>query len=312
MKKLLFATLIALSAPSMADYKISFSNNLAIPEKSGVDLSKIKNLATGYGHSVVIKEDGSLYSWGRNEFQQTLVPQGNNFEKIVAGNNHTIASDSNGVLYQWGRDVGEGANFTYSGNFKEIAATALSFFALDENGYFNGFGYASYLPENSVVENKKFKIISSGYYNGALVDENNNIYVFGQNDSSLQKTNAPSTMDLKKLDGGFNYFAGIKADGSIYVWGDNTDNQVSEVPEGNDFVDISAGVHHVLALRSDGTLESWGRDSKGQVSKTPDEDGFVAISAGGEFSLALKDDGSLVVWGDDSYNQILDAPDDEK
>jgi len=312
MKKILFLVLMSFSSMLLADYRISFSDsNAIIPEKAAVDLSKIRNIATGYGHSVVIKEDGSLYSWGRNDFQQTLVPQGNDFEKIVGGNSHTIALDSNGNLYQWGRNVGFGANFT-SGNFEKLGTTALSFFALDKDGYFHGFGNNTRLPENNIIENKKFKLISSGYSNGALVDENNNVYVFGQDDSSLQKTNAPSTMDLKKLDGGFKYFAGIKSDGSIYVWGDDTYNQVTNAPQGSNFVDVSAGVYHVLALKSNGTLESWGRDSKGQVSGTPDGDGFVAVSAGGEFSLALKNDGSLVVWGDNTYNQMTDAPESDK
>ena len=48
-------------------------------------------IAAGYYHSLALKSDGSLASWGENVFGQTNVPAGNNFLAIAAGGYHSLA-----------------------------------------------------------------------------------------------------------------------------------------------------------------------------------------------------------------------------
>ena len=81
---------------------------------------------------------------------------------------------------------------------------------------------------------------------------------------------------------------------------------------------ISAGRVHTVGLKSDGTVLSWGEDSDGQLgigrafqSTTPISPpgfaGATAISAGSYHSVALKGDGSVWAWGDNSYGQLGDG-----
>ncbi len=94
--------------------------------------------------------------------------------------------------------------------------------------------------------------------------------------------------------------------GTIFVWGDNTFGQRTNVPEGSDFTAVAAGQYHTVALREDGSLAAWGQNYSGQCN-VPAGNDFKAIAAGDYFCLAQKDDGSLAAWGDNTYGQC-DVP----
>jgi len=90
---------------------------------------------------------------------------------------------------------------------------------------------------------------------------------------------------------------GLRADGSIVAWGDNTCGQC-EVPVPNaGFAAIAAGSSHSLGLKADGSIAAWGDNSCGQCSVPLPNSGFVAIAAGASYNLGLKADGSIAAWG---------------
>lgn len=82
---------------------------------------KIKMCALGQHHSVMLTEDGHVYSWGRGEygqlghgkkenvsepkrveFFQALHKQGNPVVQVACGGHHTLATMKNGDVYSWG------------------------------------------------------------------------------------------------------------------------------------------------------------------------------------------------------------------
>ena len=80
----------------------------------------------------------------------------------------------------------------------------------------------------------------------------------------------------------------LAADGSIDVWGDNGQNQITNAPTDNGYVDIHAGWDHGLALRADGSIVAWGdADGYSGGGGTPTDAGYVQIASGSYFSLAL-------------------------
>ncbi len=121
---------------------------------------------------------------------------------------------------------------------------------------------------------------------------------------------------------GSNFTLALKADGSVWSWGDNFWGQLGDpslspyapqttpvmVPGLNDIVAISAGNLHGLALKRDGTVWSWGRNNEaqlgrnapnpaqvGQVDTLPSD--IVGITAGETNSLAIRRDGTVWDWG---------------
>lgn len=147
---------------------------------------------------------------------------------------------------------------------------------------------------------------------------------------SLHAAAGATTMPV--LSGGGKQTLALKADASLWAWGDNDKGQLGlgEDPAqtstptrlGSGYRAMAAGYIHSLALKADGTLWSFGGNVAGQLGLgtadytahhtysahfTPTQvgsDTYVAVSAGQQHSLALKADGSLWAWGDNSYGQL--------
>jgi len=111
--------------------------------------------------------------------------------------------------------------------------------------------------------------------------------------------------------------AAMKADGTVWVWGDNTVGQLALGGECSDrtipapvvgitnVTTVAAGLRHTLALKDDGTVWAWGYNSYGQLGMGISDSvphpapvqvagadgmpliGAMAISAGGNHSLAV-------------------------
>ncbi|OYU46042.1 MAG: hypothetical protein CFE44_04245 [Burkholderiales bacterium PBB4] len=79
---------------------------------------------------------------------------------------------------------------------------------------------------------------------------------------------------------------------------------------------IAAGTAHSLLLTTDGSVWVWGRNSQGQVGDGSGQarnrpvmvgNRVIAIAAGGDSSFALRADGSLWAWGDNQWGQLGDG-----
>ena len=98
---------------------------------------------------------------------------------------------------------------------------------------------------------------------------------------------------------------GLKADGGLVCWGDDSYGQ-SASPAGR-FLSVSTNNAHTCGVKADGSVSCWGYNWQGQVSGTPSLNHvpatashpgpYLSVSAGGYHSCGLKDDGSIACWG---------------
>ncbi|WP_396195287.1 RCC1 domain-containing protein [Flavobacterium sp.] len=119
------------------------------------------------------------------------------------------------------------------------------------------------------------------------------------------------------ISAGQNFSMGVKSDGTLWGWGQNSNrlglglanladqNLPTQIGTANDWLTVSAGAVHTLALKTNGTLWAWGNGQFGQLgnaifnSATPNvtqigtATDWVEISAGNRFSLAIKNNGTL-------------------
>jgi alpha-tubulin suppressor-like RCC1 family protein len=132
----------------------------------------------------------------------------------------------------------------------------------------------------------------------------------------------------RMVSAGENFSLGIKTDGTLWAWGQNSNrlglglanlanqNLPTQVGTANDWATVSAGNVHSLAVKTNGTLWSWGNGQFGQLgngvfnSATPNvtqvgtATDWLTVSAGNRFSLAIKTTGTLWSWGWNNVGQL--------
>lgn len=127
----------------------------------------------------------------------------------------------------------------------------------------------------------------------------------------------------------YNHNLAGKKDGSVWAWGENTYGQIGDGTTSNrnipalvsgltNIVNVAAGGGHSLAIKNDGTVWAWGNNQNGQLGDgtntnrlTPVQvsglSDVMAVAAGMNHSLALKSDGTVWAWGDNSCGQLGDG-----
>ncbi len=281
-----------------------------------------------YNHGAAIRADGSLWTWGRNDSKQLgddtttdrLSPINvfttSDFIDVAASSDTTAAIKSDGSLWAWGaNDVGQlgnGTKDTTSGpvqvgkdlDWRSVTAGLNYFMAIRSDGSLWSWG-----------ENDNGRL-------GFSIDGN-------VNQSSPGRVGALAD-NWSLAVAGVAHSAGIKDDGSLWLWGYNSDGQIgigtkadgkigsagtkadvmtpSQVMLGSRWVAVAPGYYHTLAIREDGTLWAWGSNAHYELGTgdtadctTPKQIGsdsdWRSVAAGEQVSMAIKNDGTLWGWG---------------
>ena len=103
--------------------------------------------------------------------------------------------------------------------------------------------------------------------------------------------------NLVEIAAGENHTIGLRPDGLVVVWGNNTFGEMNVPPSLSNVVSVAAGGRHCAALTADGKVVAWGFNDNGQSVVPAGLSNVVAIAAGYQQTLALRQDGSLSVWG---------------
>lgn len=88
------------------------------------DVTDVIAADAGLGHSIALKEDGTIVVWGDNHYGQINVPTPNaDFVAIAAGNHHSLGLKQNGSVIAWGLNSDGQCNVSQPNeNFIAIAA----------------------------------------------------------------------------------------------------------------------------------------------------------------------------------------------
>lgn len=285
----------------------------------------IQQVSAGWEHTVALKSDGTVWTWGANKVGQlgdgttmskALPIQVGGLLEVVTidgGEGHTLAVKLDGTVWAWGlNNYGQLGDGTTENKNVPVQVTGL------------------------------FDIIAvaCGSHHSAALDRNGDVWTWGANDygqlgiggeSSLgSKRNKPEKVTglngiIALACGGIHTIA-LRKDGEVYVWGCNKKGQIGDgtyinrtapvrVDGLSGIIAITSGGalggdtnSHSLALKSDGTVWTWGSNSDGQLGdgtditrNTPVQVGglshVIAIAGGGAHSAALKSDGTVWTWG---------------
>lgn len=131
----------------------------------------------------------------------------------------------------------------------------------------------------------------------------------------------------KEVSAGLGYSAGIKTDGTLWIWGSLNVTGMGtifsslvpiQVGTSNNWKTLSAGPFHLMAIQNNGTLWGMGDNTAGQLGNgTTVSSGtllqvnnvanWVSVSSGEGHTLALASNGSLWGWGSNIYGQLGDG-----
>ena len=254
------------------------------------------------GHMAVIKQDGSVWSWGENSFgqigngteQESVMPVQVSAEAtlISLGQAHTAVLRTDGSVWTWG------------------------------DNSFGQLGNNSMRSSSSPVRIlEKAASVSAGAFHTAAVGTDGTLYVWGTDTDRLRSGGEAYTVpiavmeNVKQAAAGRYFTVILKTDGTVWTWGINENGQLgdgtqkaqeSPVQVFDQVTQICAGKAHVLAIREDGTVWAWGAGGQGQLGtgNTDDQlrpvkvaDSAAAIAAVGDQSALIRPDGVLMVWG---------------
>ena len=296
------------------------------PTMSGGATNRWRQVSIGYSYTIAIKDDGTLWAWGKNSIGQlgngTTIQQLTPIQISAAtdwiqvsasAGNFTLALKNNGVIYAWGNNgngqLGDGT--TINKTTPTIISGINTAIQISV-----GFDHSLALLSDGTVK-AWGKNVYGQLGDGSTVDKWTPITVPGIN--SVTQISA----------GGESSFA-LLSNGTIKAWGNNDYGELGDgtttqslapvtVLGVNSVTQISAGGdNYALALLSDGSIKAWGNNRYGQLGDgtTTNRTTFVVVSgistatqiaAGGYHTLALLSDGTVKAWGDNRAGQLGDG-----
>jgi alpha-tubulin suppressor-like RCC1 family protein len=303
--------------------------------------SGVLHITGGGSFSAALKNDGTTLTWGSNSSGQ--LGNGNydgsalpllldDSSETVAvstgpGSLHNLLLKGDGSVLAWGSNtfgqLGDGTNIS------KIAPVLVT-----------GFGSGSGIIAIATASSHSLALRSDG-----------TVFTWGLNsngqlgDNTVISKNAPVQVNglgpgsgIVAIAAGGSHSLALKADGTVWAWGLNTNGQlgdgttiqklvpfqVSPLTGLISSVGIAAGVSHSLAINYDGTLFAWGLNTSGQLGSGPSIQqtspvpvlnstgsgqlsGSMAVAAGTSHSLMLSTDGTVYAWGLNTSGQLGDG-----
>lgn len=278
-----------------------------------------KPIAAAAGHSsaYVLKDDGTVWSWGANELGQL-------------GNGTTTNSSTPVQVY--GRNLdGQIAPLT---GVTAISAYQSSIAALKNDGTVVFWGGHSGGNGNGMLHAYPVTYLGIPFTNVKAISTNGELYMI-KNDSSIHKFSYGDVLRMWKHIGNTQYYidnASSVADGRAIVllsdgtaWNlTNNTGRCDLLPffTGGEMVTVGSG--HTIVLKN-GNVWSWGNNCWGQlgygwasgnpstsstiadISMVNNLSNVVGIKAGLTHSFALKSDGTVWAWGYNDNGQLGDG-----
>jgi alpha-tubulin suppressor-like RCC1 family protein len=235
-----------------------------------------KLVSTGGYHTAAIKTDGTLWTWGKNNYGQLgkndithrsspvqELTSNTSWKLVASGAYHTAAIKTDGTLWSWGfgtnGELGDNSSITKSS------------------------------PVQEALANTMWKHIACGANHTAVIKTDNTLWLWGFNtqgqlgkndithrSSPVQEVTESS--NWKQVAGGEFFTAAIKNDGTLWSWGhngwgqlgNNTDithrsSPIQTVSGGTNWKQVACGATYSAAIKTDGTLWLWGQNTNGAL-----------------------------------------------
>jgi alpha-tubulin suppressor-like RCC1 family protein len=278
-----------------------------------------QSISAGDYHSLAIKNDGTLWAWGRNTSYElgdgtdvnrnipTQIGTANDWVKVHAGYSSSYGIKADGTLWAWGAN-GSGKLGTGNGNWVIATPTQI--------------GTAT-----------NWLSVSDGWYHTIALKTDGTLWVWGDNEygqlgdnttvDKLTPIQIGTTTNWQTIATGIYHSLAIKTDGTLWFWGSRSNiygtssqnNIPTQIGTDTNWLKLAGGQHHCAAIKTDGTLWTWGENSTGQLGDgtttyrtNPIQVGtatdWLDVSVGTRYTIATKNNFSLWSWGYNYSGQL--------
>lgn len=230
--------------------------------------------------------------------------------KLAAGVAHSLALKADGTVVTWGLDQLGLTNVPANlGRAIDIAAAGYFSLAVTEAGAVVGWGDGPYGELNiPAAAQQEVVAVAAGRYHVLALKRDGTLVAWGNNGGGQLNIPASAT-NLVAIAAGGQHSLALRADGSLVEWGYSFDGMSGIPPGATNIVAISDSGVHRLALRADGTVFTWGYEDQFHLLRVPARaTNVIAVAAQDKFSVALRADGTVVTWGLDEAARITVIP----
>ncbi|MCE9540027.1 MAG: T9SS type A sorting domain-containing protein [Bacteroidetes bacterium] len=292
-------------------------------------LNSINSIVGGEGHSLFLKNDGTVWACGDNYYGR--LGDGTNVDKptpiqvnslsgiiaISAGYEHSLFLKNDGSVWACGfNDFLQLGDGTTSNRYIPVQVSSLS----------------------GIIA------ISAGYQHSLFLKNDGTVWACGANqsgelgDGTTIARSIPvqvsSLIGITAISAGGYFSLFLKNDGTVWACGTDGYGQLGTGSSGNTsspvqvtslsgITAIAGNDNHSMFLKNDGSVWACGRNHYGELGdgSTVDKSipvqvnslsGITAIAAGGLSSLFLKNDGSVWACGYNGYGQLGDGTNVDK
>lgn len=281
-------------------------------------------ITAGGRHTLAVKEDGTLWTWGGNSVGQlgdgTLIERhtpvqigtDNNWKMVSAGYFHSMAIKTNGTLWGWGDNT-----YYQLGDGTTVRKTLPVQIGTDTNWQF----------------------VDAGFTHTIALKTNGTLWVCGMNSENILGNGG--TIQEQKFMGQLGtdtdwqsvstsrwHTQAIKTNGTLWAWGrgypgllgNGTINNSSvpiQIGNQTDWKHVTANDYLNAAIKLNGTLWTWGDNTWGQLGLGSNTlpASYVPVQVGTESNwkslssmdvgiMAIKNDGTLWSWGSNEFGQL--------
>jgi alpha-tubulin suppressor-like RCC1 family protein len=259
-------------------------------------LTGVTAIAAGFKYSMALKSDGTVWTWGDNEYGQlgdgtktarnipVKVSGLTGVTAIAAGESYCLALKNDGTVRTWGNNSdGQLGDGTKTARTIPVQVSGLTGVTAIAGGDFHSLA----LRNDGTVRAWGWNIL--GQLGNGTFTSGSNIPV---QVSGLNGVTAIAA-------GNFSHSLALRNDGTMWAWGYNRDGQLGngskndsnipvQVSELNGVKAIAGGYFYSLALKNDGTVWAFGNNNKGQLGTPYPQNSNVPVISQTALSFLTK------------------------